>query len=50
MFYKDLFGLPHENMVMLDTSQRDDISQVREEENIILIEGFIEEEVEKALF
>jgi hypothetical protein len=49
-YYKCFFGLPNDSSVRLDESRRDDIPLVMDEENMILVEEFIEEEVKKALF
>jgi hypothetical protein len=49
-YYKNLFGPPHESLIRLDETRRDDISQVTEEENRLLVENFSEEEVKKVMF
>jgi hypothetical protein len=46
-YYKGLFGPPNDISVWLDTSRRDDIPEVTDEENRILVEEFIEQEVKK---
>jgi hypothetical protein len=45
-----LFGPPNDSSIRLDTSRRDDIRQVTDEENMILVEEFTEEEAKKALY
>jgi hypothetical protein len=49
-YYKNLFGQPHESLIRLDETRRDDIPQVTKEENRLLVENFSEEEVKKVMF
>jgi hypothetical protein len=46
LFYKILFGPPHESFITLDETRRDDILQVTDEENRLLVK-FSEEELKK---
>jgi hypothetical protein len=48
-FYKGLFGPPNDSAARLDESRRDDIPQVMDEENMIPVEEFTEDEVKKSL-
>ena len=49
-YYKNLFGKSERNNISLDETRKEDITQVLEEENMILVEEFIEKEVRDAIF
>jgi hypothetical protein len=49
-FYKGLFGEPEQSPFTLEADRTYDITQVCEEENIILTAPFSEEEVKAAIF
>jgi nicotinamide riboside kinase len=49
-YYKELFGPPKPSSFSLEESRMDDIVQVSQEENDRLVQPFIEEEVQEAIF
>jgi len=49
-YYKNLFGKSERNNISLDETRKEDITQVLEEENMILVEEFTEKEVRDAIF
>ena len=49
-YYKKLFGKSERNNISLDETRMEDITQVLEEENMILVEEFTEKEVRDAIF
>jgi hypothetical protein len=49
-YYKSLFGTPQENSITLDEERRDDIPQVSEEENMVLMANFSEQEVKRRYY
>jgi hypothetical protein len=48
-YYKKLFGQPDDNYVQMIENRIDDITQLSEEENVLLTENFTEEEVFQAI-
>lgn len=49
-YYKGLFGPPEDDIISMDESRTDDITQVSNEENTFLKAPFTEEEIKKAVF